>query len=348
MKKTLPFLLSTILLINILSASAQDEKKYQVACIGFYNLENLFDIKDDADVNDEEYTPESDKNWNETRYQKKLESLSEVISQIGKDLTPDGPAVLGLCEVENKGVVEDLIATETLKKFDFGIVHYDSPDRRGVDVALIYQKKYFKVTNSAKYILNVDFVDDFRTRNQLLVSGELNGEPMHFIVNHWPSRRGGEKRSKPLRNAAADLCRSIVDSILTTDKDAKVFVMGDLNDDPTDESVKIHMKAVGKPEKVVEGTMYNPMIEIAKTGIGSLAYQDSWNLFDQIIMTPKVLDKESGGYFFHKAKIYNKKFLTQQEGRFKGYPWRTYVGNEYQGGYSDHFPAYIYLLKEIK
>lgn len=342
-------LLTLILTLALIGYSgySQEEKQYKVACIGFYNVENLFDTIDQEDVRDEEFTPAGSNNWSGERYKEKLDRLSDVLGQVATDLSPDGLAIVGLSEIENRSVIEDLIETPELKERDYGIVHYDSPDRRGVDVGLIYQKKYFRVTNSESYHLTIEDKPDFLSRDQLLVSGYLDDELIHIIVNHWPSRRGGEQRSRPLRNAAADLNRHIIDSLLQLDPDAKVMVMGDLNDDPVDPSVRKHLKAVGHASMVNSYRMFNPMEELYRQGIGTLAYRDKWNLFDQIIISPAFLPKSQPGWFFHKARVFNKEFLRQKTGNFKGYPYRSYAGGVYLGGYSDHFPVYVILAKPI-
>ncbi|MFH2095047.1 MAG: endonuclease/exonuclease/phosphatase family protein [Bacteroidota bacterium] len=341
------FITLIILLINNSQAYSQDEKQYKAGVIAFYNLENLFDTIDAENVIDEEYLPGSKKNWDTEKYNKKLDKLAEVISQIGNDLTKEPPAVLGISEVENIQVVKDLVNTGKLKPYNYQVVHYDSPDRRGVDVALVYRPAYFKLTGSRSVRLTIAGMPDFYTRDQLVVSGEYDGEPMHFIVNHWPSRRGGEKRSRPLRNAAGDLTRSIADSILATDANAKVIIMGDLNDDPVNPSLKDHLKATDDESLLTQGYLYNAMMPLYKKGIGSLAYRDSWNLFDQMVLTPALVGEDKPGYRMHSARVFNKKFLEQKEGRFKGYPFRTFVGNNYMGGYSDHFPVYVILVREL-
>ncbi len=345
---------SGLLLIGLLLfvfdqfANAQDEKQYEVACVAFYNLENLFDTIDDPKTKDDEFTPGDVKNWNGKRYNHKLDHMAEVISQLGTELTPDGPAIVGVCELENKAVLQDLINREPLKKGNYQIVHYESPYYRGMYVALLYQSKYFKLTNSKSYTLSLPDDPNFNTRDQLLVSGKLNGEMIHFIVNHWPSRRGGEKRSRPKRIAAAKLCRSIADSVLALDKNAKIIIMGDLNDDPTDPSVKKYIKTTASKDKLSDGTFFNPTEILFKNGIGSLAYRDNWNLFDQIILSPALVGSDMTTFKYHKAVIFNKSFLTQKDGRYKGYPMRTYSGGAYTGGYSDHFPSFIYLIREVK
>lgn len=330
------------------SSLAQNDKKYQVALAGFYNLENLFDTIDDSLKRDEEFLPDGKNRWDSEKYLHKLDQMSLVISKIGKDFTPDGIAVLGLSEIENRTVIEDLISTPLLKDFGYEIVHYDSPDRRGVDVGLIYQKKYFEVTNSTSNRLWIEGRDDFYTRDQLVVSGKLLGDEIHFIVNHWPSRYGGEKRSRPLRNAAAELSRHLVDSLLTIDPYAKIIVMGDLNDNPNNESVKEIMKAKGDSSKLNPGDFYNPMYSMYKKGIGSNAWRDTWSLFDQTLLSQGLLGKDFSTLTFYKALIFNKGFLLQKDGRYKGYPYRSFASGNWMGGYSDHFPVYVVLVKEKK
>jgi hypothetical protein len=184
------------------------------------------------------------------------------------------------------------------------------------------------------------------TRDILLVSGLLDGEPINVLVNHWPSRSSGEKETAPLRNAAGDLCRSIAQNILKENPDAKIIIMGDLNDDPVDESLLKHLQTKTKPENVTRGDLFNPMWQMYKDGIGSLAYKDSWNLFDQIVVSSGILDKNKGGYHLYKTRVFNKSFLLQKDGQYKGYPFRTFAGGVYMNGYSDHLPVYILLVKE--
>jgi hypothetical protein len=338
----------SLFLLAVGTGMAQSNNAYQVACVGFYNVENLFDTINTPDVNDTDFTPTGTNKWDSKKYYEKLDRLAEVISLMGADYTPDGPAILGLAEVENREVIFDLTQHARIKARGYQIVHYDSPDKRGIDVALIYQPKYFTVESSSTHTLVIPGRDNFFTRDMLLVSGQFMGERMHFIVAHWPSRRGGEKRSSPFREAAGLLAKNIIDSIsLAEGPNAKVVFMGDLNDDPINKSVKVNMKSKGDIMKVVPGTMFNPFEELYRKGIGTLAWQDAWNLFDQIMMTPAyVLNKE--GFHFYKAVVFNKPFLAQKEGRFKGYPWRSFAGGAYIGGYSDHFPTYILLKKKIE
>lgn len=326
----------------------QEEKTYEAICIGFYNLENLFDtIPQEELFLYEEFTPKGPKQWTSERYYEKLDNLAKVISEIGTDIVPAGVAILGISEVENRSVVEDLVKHERIKERNYRIVHYDSPDRRGIDVGLIYQPAYFEVTNSKTYTLTMEGDTNFKTRDQLLVSGILNGmDKIHVLVNHWSSRRGGEKASRPKRNAAGKLARHITDSLLALDKNAKIIILGDLNDDPVNPSVRTYLRARGDQKELKKGDLFNPMHELYKEGLGSLAYRDSWNLFDQVIISQGLLGNDYSDFTFYRAGIFNRKYLLQKEGAYAGYPFRTYGGGVYLGGYSDHFPVYILLIKE--
>lgn len=322
---------------------AQD---YNLGVIAFYNLENLFDTEDDPKIRDEEFLPVGSKQWNQERYQVKLNNMAKVISQLGGK---NGPAILGVCEVENKKVLEDLVKADLLKKHDYQIVHEDSPDRRGIDVGLLYQPSYFKPFAHQSRTLKVAEIPDMITRDQLVVSGVFDGDTLHFIVNHWPSRRGGEKRSEPRRVAAAKLCKSIVDSLGKIYSNPKVMIMGDFNDDPANNSIKKALGAKGEMSKVKKGDLFNPMFKLHKQGLGTLAYRDRWQIFDQIILTEGLVSKNDKYFYYDKsAKVFVKDWMKQQEGRYKGYPLRTYVGSNFKGGYSDHFPVYIYIVRKIK
>ena len=334
-----------------ISAYAQKEKKYKVNTIAFYNLENLYDPEDDTTIFDEA-SPimEMGESMREGVYKKKLANMATVISEIGKDVTGTTPAIIGVAEIENRRVLEDLLNQEPLLQKDYGIIQFDSPDRRGIDVALLYQKKLFIPTHYKAHPLiiydNNDRTKRIYTRDQLLVSGMLDGEKINIIVNHWPSRSGGEARSRPKRMKAAKLNKRLIDSLFSEDPYAKIITMGDMNDDPTSPSVKEVLKAKKNREDVKLKELYNPMEEMYDKGLGTLAYRDSWNLFDQIIISKELLKKDYSSYTFYKAGIFNKNYLANPRGRYKGYPYRSFVGG-FTGGYSDHFPVYIYLIKEV-
>lgn len=321
-------------------------------CIAFYNLENLFDTIVDPDTNkilQEDFTPFGKKNFNSKKYNLKLKNLAKVIDTLGKEVTPLGPSIIGVCEIENRLVLEDLVSQKSIADKNYKIVHHDGPDKRGIDCALLYDPVHFKLLSSKSYSLKMSNDNNFKTRDQLLVTGELLGERIHFIVNHWPSRRGGESKSRPKRIQAAVLCKSILDSIQNKEKNAKVIIMGDFNDDPISPSIKDFLKAKTNPESVAKDQLFNTMGGHFKNGIGTLAYRDKWNLFDQFIITSTLLDRQNkyDDFTFYKSVIFNKSFLKNQKGNFKGYPYRTFVGSSFLGGYSDHFPVYMLLVKKL-
>ncbi len=330
--------------IQILS----QEKTYQIRTIAFYNVENLFDTKNDSLTFDDDRTPEGKDHWTEERFNRKIETISKVISEIGAEKTKTSPDIIGICEVENQQVVEALINHKNLRHKNYGIIHFDSPDERGIDVALLYKKEAFIPSTFKSHRLLLNNSDGFRdyTRDQLVVGGYLDDEQFYFIVNHWPSRSGGEARSKPNRIVAAKLNKRIIDSIVKMDADAKIISMGDLNDDPTSDSLKKILRTKGKIKELEENDLYNPMERLYKKGVGSLAYRDKWNLFDQLFFTSTLLSKNRKTYTFWKADVFNPSYLLDPKGRYKGYPLRTYAGGSYVGGFSDHFPVYLYLIKE--
>ncbi|MGH1336116.1 MAG: endonuclease [Aureispira sp.] len=331
---------------------AQTKEAHKVICVGFYNFENLFDTLDTEGKRDGDFTPTGSYLYNSTVYQEKLGNLSQVVSEIGTELTPDGPALLGVAEIENRAVLEDFVKQPRIKKRDYQIVHYESPDKRGIDVGLLYNPKYFEVIKSGKINPNLwrsenssaKKRDTVFTRDILWVKGKLDGEITYVMVCHWPSRGG----KSYLREGAAKACMNFVKSIQEDQPRAKFIVMGDLNDDPTSPSVKEVVKAQGKKGKVKSGGFYNPWMDLYQSGIGTLAYRDSWNLFDQILITQSFLSKNQEGYYYYKNGIFNKSYLVTKGGRFKGYPHRTYSYGKYIGGYSDHFPVYMYLVKKVK
>ncbi|HAE32089.1 MAG TPA: endonuclease [Flavobacteriales bacterium] len=328
------------------------DKNYKLTTIGFYNLENLFDTIVDPNpdlILQDDFTPNGNKNWNTAKYYEKLDNLATVISQIGTEATPDGLAVLGVCEIENRSVLEDLVKVESISSRNYQIVHYDSPDHRGIDVGFLYNPNYFKVTSSKNYKVTIPGDPNWTTRDELLVSGELDGERMHFIICHWPSRRGGEKKSRPKRVIAAKMAKHITDSIQLAEPNAKVIIMGDLNDDPLSPSIKEGLMAKRKWEEVENGELFNPMENLHRKGIGTHFWRDNPNVFDMIIVSSGMVPKNGDftSYKFYKAKVFSKNFLKQQTGNWKGYPFRTYAGGSYLGGYSDHYPVYMLSVKEV-
>ena len=342
------FTLSFMLLI-LLNLTAQENKRnFKIHTVAFYNLENLFDTINDVNKNDEA-SPIMEIRFNRGKiYREKVSNMAEVVSQIGYDVTKRPPSILGICEVENRTVVEDLISDEKLRKYNYGIVHYESPDDRGIDVGLIYNKDVFKVKNSSSHDVFITGNNSSKrrnTRDQLVVSGHLDGELMHFIVNHWPSRGADETK----RIAAAEVNNFIIDSLRNKYQSPKIITMGDFNDDPFDKSIKKILGAKKNISDVKINDLYNPFETIlVDEGVGSNAYRDKWQLFDQIILSKPFLDKNYKDYQLYKAGVFNKSFLINKKGKFKGYPFRSFSYGTFTGGYSDHLPPYIYLLKEIK
>ena len=344
------FWISIVCILAISMSFSQEKRQFKIHTVAFYNLENLFDTINDPNKFDEA-SPIMEMNFNRSQvYQKKVKNMARVISEIGKEVSRNSPVVIGVAEVENRDVLEDLCNDEALLNKNYGIVHYDSPDARGIDVALLYQKGLFVPISKSKHELIIyDDVSRDRvfTRDQLLVSGKLDGELVHFIVNHWPSRRGGEARSRPKRVAAAKLNKRIIDSLQAIDPYAKIITMGDMNDDPTNASIKEVLKAERKRNKVGFKGIYNPMESFSRKGLGTNAYRDSWSLFDQILFTQPLLEKDYSSFRFYKAGIFNKNYLTNKKGRWEGYPLRSFADGTFTNGFSDHFPVYITLIKEV-
>lgn len=343
------FLLIASLCFVIVGTTQAQKNSYKVGLIGFYNLENLYDTINDPKTNDEEFLPEGTKRYTSEVYHDKLGRLAEVLSKIGTEVSPDGLALIGHAEVENKEVLIDLTHHPLLKSRGYQVVHHHSPDERGVDVALLYNPKYFTPIMSESLNVQVFNTDGTprKTRDILFVKGMFDGEEIFVMVGHWPSRRGGEEASAPGRASAARVCRNKVDSLIKIDPNTKIVIMGDLNDDPVSPSVVKVLGAKGDKSRVSTGGLFNPWVEPYKQGIGTLAYNDSWNLFDQIIISSGFLDGNQSGFFFKDAHIFNKPWMVQTTGRYKGYPKRTFDFDRYISGYSDHFPTYLVFLKRM-
>lgn len=349
MKKLIPFLFLTSLFISFNGFGQQ--KEYKVTVIGFYNLENFFDTIDDPKTFDDDFTPNGNMHYSAEIYKDKVKHLEEVVSQIGTDISKDGLAFWGTAEIENKEVVEDLVSQPKLKSRNYKVVHYNGGDPRSIDCGFVYNPKYFTVLKSQSIPIDLSKAvkDGKPTRDVLWVTGILNAtDTMDIFIGHWPSRRGGEALTLPMRNYVAKIIKQYTDSIITANPTAKVIVMGDLNDNPTDESLVKYLQSVDKKEKCKPLGFYNPWEDYYKKGIGTLAHNDAWGLFDQIILSKGFLNQNQNGYFFQKANIFNKDFMIQKTGKYKGYPKRTWDWNVYNAGYSDHFPTYITLLKEVK
>ena len=332
-------------------------REMQIRCVAFYNLENLFDTIHDEGKNDYEYLPDGGMKWTSFKYEHKLNNMAYAISQLGTDEDPRGAACVGVSEVENIGCLYDLcrVLKEKYNRH-YEPILLEGPDRRGVDVGFLYNPAMFKPVSTKGYELHAHYADGgvVRSRLQLWVSGymldddrKIVRDKLHISVNHWPSRYGGEESSRATRDTAAMLCKQVCDSIYLREPRAKIIVMGDLNDDPFNHSCAVVMGAKKTREEVGEQGFFNTMWQKLDRGIGSLAYQGCWNLFDQIFISEPLMNAqlEEGKWVYWKSQIFNKDFLTVQEGKDKGTPFRTVKSGVWQNGYADHYPTMIYLIK---
>tara|TARA_R110002167_G_scaffold263017_7_gene469703 strand:+ start:2295 stop:3269 length:975 start_codon:yes stop_codon:yes gene_type:complete len=310
--------------------------KSDLYSIAFYNLENLYDSVVDANTLDNEFTPNGEKKWSIKRYKRKLYKLAKTISQIGLSTAMNVPVLVGVAEIENEKVINDLISSEPLRDIDYAYVHYNSPDERGIDTALIYRKQNFKVLYSEPIALLVYNPDGRRdtTRDILYVHGALNGEEVHIFVNHWPSRRDGEVETDYKRIAAAETLKRFMEGVEAKYPKANYIIMGDFNDNPDSKSIVNLMQMEN---------LYNPSDKLLSSTRGTASYRRTWNMFDQIIFSHNFLNYEKGTHSFAHANIFDEAFLTELKGKYLGSPYRTYAGRKYIGGYSDHFPVYIQL-----
>jgi predicted extracellular nuclease len=309
--------------------------------IAFYNVENLFDTIDEPMTIDSEYMPNSSLRWTQQRYEAKLKQTAKVIDSLGF------PSILGMVEVENRRVLNDLTTKTVLKTHNYGIAQFESPDERGIDCALIYKKADFDVKNAKPHRITFPNNDPDRTRDILEVSGILRGMPVTVFVNHWPSRSGGVKESEPKRVFVGQVLRQAIDSILKKDAAARIIIMGDLNDDPDDKSLMEGLKAVywngdATPRpKVDKNALYNLAAAVKRSGSGSYNYRGEWEVIDQMIVNGAFLDGRSKLVTKDAETVFNATFLTYKDKAGKNLPNRTYTGPVYRGGYSDHFPVYM-------
>ena len=346
------FVLAMICSANSFASQASDEKKFSAYGIGFYNLENLFDTIHDEGKNDYEYLPTSSSKWNTMKYTSKLKNMSRVLADMGTDLLKGvGCAIIGVSEVENANALTDLCNQEPLKERGIKFIHVEGPDRRGVDCAMLYNPKYFTPENVVlhRYIPELEKDSNYVTRGFLTITGQLAGEQIAVIVNHWPSRFA----TGAYRDCAGKQVRLVKDSLQRVNPDIKVFIMGDMNDDPFCDSMAKHLGARQEMDDVEEGGLWNPWWNIlAKEGRGTLMYNGSWNLFDQIVFTSNLLHKGNKKDYtklrYYKHNVFSRDYLFQTEGKYKGSPLRTKASGAWLNGFSDHLPVVVYLLKEQK
>lgn len=315
-----------------------------IRTIAFYNVENLFDIVNNPYKNDDDFTPEGRLNWNYQKYTDHLLKIAFVISQIGREERKSPPDIIGLAEVENKNVLFDLVKTPILKPYNYGVIHYQSADARGIDVALLYKKSVFKPLCSFSYPLKINNLETGQpvfTRDLLVVSGILSGQKIHLLVNHWPSRREGIEKTQYRREAAARLNLKLIANFRRKDPNAKVISMGDFNDEATDFTFKKILKTHSNPKKIPFHSLFNPTEKLYKKGFGTLFFKKKWYLFDQMFFTASFL--QSSGFRWTKTRIFSENFLKNEQ----GIPNRSIFKGEYLGGYSDHLPIYSVLEMKI-
>lgn len=327
-------LLTAFLLLTLLTHAQS------TLMVAFYNQENLFDTIDDPERNDNEFLPSAKKAWNSDKYAAKLANMARVIASMNNG---KGPDVLGMCEVENRAVLQDLIQTGALKGMNYGIVHFESPDERSIDNALIYKKNVFTVTAEAPYRISLSEFNDAKTRD-IVMAKLVNRKKQSLIVlvNHFPSRLGGQEASEPKRIAAALVLKHIIDSVAKADAGTPVIAMGDFNDEPTNSS----MDSVLQARDNSEAGIFNAMYSLKQKGEGSHMYQKHWTMLDQILITQNAVNCRSPYcYVTQSAAIYKQEWMLETDEKYKGAPLRTFAGNKYLNGYSDHLPVYI-LLKQ--
>jgi len=305
--------------------------------IAFYNVENLFDSEDSPLKLDKEFTPNGKKKWGAYRYGLKINKLGNVISRIGENSCSIPPVIIGLAEIENSKVLEDLIHCDSMEHVSYDYVHFDSPDERGIDTALLFNKELFELKESRAIPIIIYDSKKNRdlTRDILYVKGNINNETFHIYVNHWPSKRSGTDETRLKRIQIAEILHKEIESL--KEENPKIIIMGDFNDNPNDESIQKHL---------VNETFKNPSAELYNSGQGTSKFYGVWMLFDQIIISKNLFKKNSNQYNFKSTHIFNPEFLKNPRGKYKSEPFRTYTGKYYQGGYSDHFPIYILLEKE--
>jgi predicted extracellular nuclease len=306
--------------------------EFTIAC---YNVENLFDTIDNIDVKDEEFLPSSEKLWTSIRYQKKLDDISRVLLEINPS---DLPVIIGLVEVENQNVLNDLVHASAFKNQNYGIIHHESPDFRGIDVAMIYRKDKFKVIMHE--ILPVTFDDDpnYKTRDILLVTGQLNGQIFHIFVNHWPSRIGGDEKTETKRMKASAVLKNRINQLFAIDPKANIIVMGDMNDEPTNKSLT-EIQSVNSIDSGAR--LVNIMVSDDSEGLGTYFYNGDWNMLDNILVSNRMINSSQFRIENNKGSIFSSEWMIFENKNGAKTPNRTYVGNKYTGGVSDHFPVYF-------
>ena len=338
MKRKYLVLLAAVVLFAASSCHSVKHTLRQEYTVVSYNVENLFDTADDPRIPDEEFLPASEKKWNDERYRKKLADIAKVIAEVNpKEL----PEIVGLVEVENRAVLEDLIKTAPLNDRKYGIIHEESPDYRGIDVAMLYRRDAFQEISHE--VLPVVFPDDpeFKTRDILHVIGKMANKPVHIFVNHWPSRIGGDEKTEPKRVLAATVLKQKVEQILAVDHKARIIIMGDMNDEPANKSL---YETLGAQSPDSGTRLVNLMMPDDAKGLGTYFYNGNWNMLDNIVVSNGIVEGKKLKVVQNKGFIFNADWTTFTNKSGVKTPNRSYVGDKYTGGVSDHFPVYFKML----
>ena len=335
-------------------------KTRQNYVIGFYNLENLFDTYHEEGKNDYEFLPDGANEWTDVKYQKKLHNMATVIAEMAK---ANGAfhTILGVSEIENRLVLEDLVSQPELQDAHFEIVHHDGPDRRGVDVGLLYRPDQFTFIDSrsipfsfkdteVQITLSPEEQEEFRTRDILMVHGSIDGEDFAIYVTHLPSRIGG--KGGDLRSLGAEIIRKDAEKMMARYPGIKVVVMGDMNDDPFNESMAKWLGGRKDIAEVGKNGFFNPFWQMLDDGYGSIGYRGVWSIYDIIMVNEALAKPEKGSLGIQKTDkkghygvVFKRPFMVTQSGQYKGYPFRTFSSGKFINGYSDHFPTYIVVGK---
>ena len=336
--------------LRLFSWSQGETVPENLVTIAFYNVENLFDTEDDPHTLDEDFTISGKNHYSPQAYRSKLSNIAWVISRIGQQHTGSPPSLVGLAEIENRKVLEDLVERPEIRDANYRIIHFDSPDLRGIDVALLYRESHFIPLEHEA--LEVKIWDEngqrLYTRDILWVHGFLLEEEVHLLVNHWPSRRRGASASAPKRLRAAYHTRRTIDRILAENPEARILVMGDFNDNPSDKSIESGLLGTSDPKRMHTSELFNPMHRMYARGWNSMAFRGELHLFDQILLSWSLAGRKApaNGLRFHKAGIFNPFYLIHSSGPYQGYPFRSFENGYFSGGFSDHYPVYA-LLKKI-
>ena len=336
----------SVMLLGSFCCRAQNQ--YKVVAIGFYNVENFFDTIHNPNKKDQQFTPDGQYHYNTKVYQEKLHNIATVFQKMGTDITPDGPAIIGMAELENDTVLKDLVIQPEIKSRNYKYVWFYGPDERGISTAMLYNPKYLKVLGAEPLRVPLETIKQKRpTRDILHVYGVLAGDTVHILVNHWPSKKGGEAATAAARNVAAAVDKRVVDSLMKINPDTKILILGDLNDNPNSEAVKDVLQAKANQKDMELTDIYNPWIDLYKKGIGTEYYQGEWNLIDQIMLSGAFLKNNNNKWKYYSNEIFKRDFLIGKLGRDKGLPHRSFTANSvWDNGYSDHFPVLVYLVEK--